>query len=138
MKNKRKKNTRTKRATKPKLADLLIPGGVRMKGSIKKIANMYPLVIFVKQGCPYCKNALSIMESEGATPKIITLYGENGRRTQNFLKEITGRRTVPNVFVGGKSIGGASETTIKYNNGQLTPMLTVAGVVLKNNFNIFG
>lgn len=134
----RKRNTRTKKTGKPRLSDLLIPGGVRMKGSIKKIANMYPLVIFVKQGCPYCRNALSIMDSEGATPKIITLYGENGTRTQNFLKEITGRRTVPNVFVGGNSIGGASETTVKYNSGQLTPMLAAAGVVVKNSFNIFG
>lgn len=134
----RKRNTRTKKVGKPKLSDLLIPGGTKTKKCVHKIINMYPLVIFVKKGCPYCRNALSIMESEGATPKIITLYGENGRQTQSFLKEITGRRTVPNIFLDGKSIGGASETTTKYNNGQLTPMLTAAGVVLKDTLNIFG
>lgn len=134
----RKRNTRTKKTGKPRLSDLLIPGGTKTKSCVQKIANMYPLVIFVKEGCPYCRNALSVMESEGAKPKIVTLYGENGRRTQLFLKEITGRRTVPNVFVGGKSIGGASETVTKHNNGQLTPMLSGAGVILKDTFNIFG
>ena len=95
---------------------------------------MYPLVIFVKNGCPYCKNALNIMNSEGAVPKLITLSGANGGQTQDFLKAQTGIRTVPNVFIGGISIGGASETSIKYSSGTLTQMLMGAGVILNNNF----
>ena len=37
--------------------------------------------------------------------------------------------TVPNIFVGGKSIGGGSETTALYDSGKLVPMMKEAGCI---------
>jgi len=45
------------------------------------------------------------------------------------LKTITGRRTVPNVFIKGKSIGGGSETAELYQSGKLTEMLQEQGIL---------
>ena len=100
---------------------------------------MCPLVVYIKKGCPYCAKALSILADEGATPRKISLHGENGKNTQDFLNVYTGRRTVPNVFIGGFSYGGAAEIERSHTNGRLKKILTEAGVVLKkNNFSLFG
>lgn len=35
---------------------------------------------------------------------------QDGHDLQRVLADMTGRRTVPNVFIGGKNIGGADDT----------------------------
>ena len=42
---------------------------------------------------------------------------EEGRDMHNALKAMTGRMTVPNVFVGGENIGGDMETEAEARNG---------------------
>lgn len=55
--------------------------------------------------------------------------GAEGAEMQAALAELTGRRTVPNVFVGGKTIGGGSETQALDREGKLRPMLVEAGCI---------
>ena len=43
---------------------------------------------------------------------------------QNALYEMTGWRTVPNVFVHGKSIGGGDDTERLYNQGKLQELIS--------------
>ena len=50
----------------------------------------------------------------------------NGQ-VQGILKKMTGFGTVTNIFVGGKSIGGGSETKALYDSGKLVPMMEKAG-----------
>lgn len=133
-----KKKKKTLKSNPLKVSDFLISGGIKSPQCVKKIANMCPLVIYVKKGCPYCAKALSILADEGATPKIITLHGDNGRNTQNYLNVQTGRRTVPNVFIGGLSFGGSTEIENAHINGKLEQILKDSGVVLKKNkFSLF-
>ena len=47
----------------------------------------------------------------------------DGSAIQSALAQLTGQRTVPNVFVGEKSIGGGSETAALHASGQLVPLL---------------
>ena len=51
------------------------------------------------------------------------LPSENGPAIQNKLKEMTGQRTVPNVFIKGKHIGGADDTIKLHSEGNLIGML---------------
>lgn len=51
---------------------------------------------------------------------------EDGKAVQASLEELTGRRTVPNVFVGGKSIGGCDDVFALMEQGSLVPMLEQA------------
>ena len=42
------------------------------------------------------------------------------------LEQLTGRRTVPNVFIGGASVGGGDETVALRRTGELRPLLDAA------------
>jgi glutaredoxin 3 len=53
----------------------------------------------------------------------------NGDDIQAALARETGRRTVPNVFVGGKSIGGGDDTVALDRAGELSARLTAAGAL---------
>ena len=48
------------------------------------------------------------------------------------LVELTGQKTVPNIFIGGKSIGGADDTFNLHNEGKLCPLLVQVGVPASN------
>ena len=41
----------------------------------------------------------------------------------DVLKELTGQRTVPNVFVNGQHIGGCDQTVQAYSNGTLAQLI---------------
>lgn len=55
--------------------------------------------------------AKQALKSLGATCEIVELdQRADGHELQRTLAEMTGRRTVPNVFIGGSSIGGSDDT----------------------------
>ena len=55
--------------------------------------------------------AKQALKSLGATCEIVELdQRADGHELQRTLAEMTGRRTVPNVFIGGSSVGGSDDT----------------------------
>lgn len=68
------------------------------------------MVIFSKSYCPHSKRAKHILlEGYEISPKPLVVELDQHRlgvELQSLLGETTGRRTVPNVLVSGKSIGG--------------------------------
>lgn len=52
--------------------------------------------------------------------------GSRGRAIQAYLGEMTGRSTVPNVFIAAESVGGGDEVQSYANSGALKKMLTDA------------
>lgn len=56
----------------------------------------------------------------------LAALGERGGLIQDTLLQMTSRRTVPNVFLGGKNIGGLDETTKLHQAGKLRPLLEQA------------
>ena len=50
---------------------------------------------------------------------------------QDALNEITGGRSVPRVFIGGKFFGDGSHTSASAKNGELKKALEGAGVSVK-------
>lgn len=53
--------------------------------------------------------------------------GDNIIDIQDALGEVTGARSVPRVFVGGKFIGGGDDTVAKAANGELKELLVAVG-----------
>ena len=45
------------------------------------------------------------------------------------MRQLTGGRSVPRVFIGGKFIGGGDETEAAHKSGKLQGMLESAGAV---------
>jgi len=86
-----------------------------------------PIVMYSKYHCPFCTKARKVFQSIGVDFMEIDLNKEpNTAEWQDALQQITGARSVPRVFVGGKFIGGGSETEELHNSGQLVPMIDAA------------
>lgn len=109
---------------------------------IKMVVTTHPVVVFSKSYCPYCRRALEIIGSFSSRagfvePLVIDLTElTNMASIQDRLAQMTGRRTVPNVYIGGTSIGGGDETLALYKSGKLETLLGEAGAItmpLQNN-----
>ncbi|KAL3792506.1 hypothetical protein HJC23_008428 [Cyclotella cryptica] len=97
---------------------------------ISQVVSEHPVVVFGKSFCSYCHRALEALEAEGAKPLNLQIdYMKNGRDVQDILSDMTGRRTVPNVFVGGKTIGGGQETVELHESGELRKLLQAANAI---------
>nr|O81187.1 RecName: Full=Glutaredoxin [Vernicia fordii]AAC39481.1 glutaredoxin [Vernicia fordii] len=96
----------------------------------QELVSSNSVVVFSKTFCPYCTSVKQLLNQLGAQFKVIELDSESdGSDLQNALAEWTGQRTVPNVFIGGKHIGGCDKTTGMHQEGKLIPLLTEAGAV---------
>lgn len=85
--------------------------------------------MFSKSYCPYCQNTKRILESYDAKYKAIELNQENdGDDIQKALAEMTGQRTVPNIFINKKHIGGNSDLE-KIKGKDLETMLKEASAI---------
>jgi glutaredoxin-like protein len=65
-----------------------------------------PVSLFTKPNCPFCSKAKTLLTEKGYDYEEIVL-GKGVSLTS--LSAITGRETVPQVFIGGKHIGGSDD-----------------------------
>lgn len=91
----------------------------------KNAAN--PVVVYSKTYCPYCREVKSLLHSLGVTPKVIEL--DDLPDVAAGVAAVTGRTTVPQVFVGGVHVGGCDDTVAANASGELARLLAAAGVV---------
>ncbi|KAL8465482.1 hypothetical protein ACS0TY_034836 [Phlomoides rotata] len=98
----------------------------------KQIVSSNPVVVFSKTYCGYCSRVKQLLSQLKATHKVIELDEESdGDEIQAALLEWTGQRTVPNVYINGKHIGGSDVVIAKHQQGKLVPLLAEAGAVAK-------
>mmetsp|Transcript_26324 Transcript_26324/g.57063 ORF Transcript_26324/g.57063 Transcript_26324/m.57063 type:complete len:141 (-) Transcript_26324:91-513(-) len=82
------------------------------------------VIVFSKSYCPYCRKVKTLLDEEGVPYTVLELdTHEDGASLQRILYQITGQRTVPNVFVKGGHVGGASDTIEAYRSGELAKLL---------------
>ena len=100
---------------------------------INTVVKRHPVVVFSKPWCPYCRRAIEALGLDGVRDAYIIDLSlsqlEEVQMIQSTLALMTGRRTVPNVFVGAKSIGGGDETVYLQRNGKLMPLFKSAGAI---------
>jgi glutaredoxin 3 len=78
--------------------------------------------IYTKWGCPYCHRAKALFESKGVEFKEYdTTMG--GPMRVEMLERAPGSRTVPQIFINGKSIGGCDDLMALDASGGLDPLL---------------
>ncbi|KAK6127077.1 hypothetical protein DH2020_039179 [Rehmannia glutinosa] len=91
---------------------------------VKKTISSHSIVIFSKSYCPYCRRAKSVFKELKQVPYVVELdERDDGARIQDALSEIVGRRTVPQVFINGKHLGGSDDTMEAYESGELEKLL---------------
>ena len=95
------------------------------KPTLKSIIRKNPVVLFIKTYCQYSLKAVQVMKDHKIKHKVVKLdkMGKRGAEFQRQLGILTGRYTVPNVFIKGKSIGGGDETVHLSETGGLTDMV---------------
>ncbi|XP_022954295.1 glutaredoxin-C5, chloroplastic-like [Cucurbita moschata] len=102
--------------------------GSRLEESVKTTITQNPVVVYSKTWCSYSSEVKALFKRLGAQPLVIELdeLGPQGPQLQKVLERLTGQHTVPNVFIGGKHIGGCTDTVKLYRKGELEPLLSEA------------
>jgi glutaredoxin 3 len=67
--------------------------------------------------CGYCTMAARLLDRERVPFTEIDISGDHERR--RWLAQVTGRRTVPQIFIDGRSIGGYDELAALARRGEL-------------------
>ena len=78
---------------------------------------MVEIVLYGKQTCPYCTLAKSLLTAKGQVWTEIDIETEPGRRAE--MIERTGLRTVPQIFIGDRHVGGFDELAALEQAGEL-------------------
>jgi glutaredoxin 3 len=75
--------------------------------------------------CPYCVQAKRILLSKGVE-SIDEIRVDNLPQERVKMMEITGRRTVPQIFIGNTHVGGCDDLVALDSQGGLLPLLNAA------------
>lgn len=85
--------------------------------------------MYSRPHCPYCADVKALFASLGVTTKVIEL--DTLPDVAAALASVTGRTSVPQVFVGGVHVGGCDDTVAANASGELAKLLDAAGVGAK-------
>lgn len=77
--------------------------------------------IYTTRYCPYCIAAKNLLDAKGVEYEEKPVDGDHARRV--WLREVSGQRTVPQIFIDGKPYGGYSDIAALDRAGKLDPLL---------------
>lgn len=83
---------------------------------------MKPVEIYTTRTCPYCVAAKSLLTKKGVAYKEIDVGADPSQRA-TMMQRANGRRTVPQIFIGGTHVGGCDDLHALDHAGKLDPML---------------
>ncbi len=81
--------------------------------------------VYTKSSCPYCVRAKALLDRKGVAYQEIDAESDDALRT--WLVEATGQRTVPQIFVDDRSLGGFSDIDALDRQGKLDAILRGGG-----------
>ncbi|KAI0444178.1 putative glutaredoxin [Xylaria telfairii] len=80
------------------------------KEKAQKIIDENAVAVFSKSYCPHCRASKQLLNSLGAKYFLIELdQVDDGADIQAALHELSGQKTVPNIYIAQKHIGGNSD-----------------------------
>ncbi len=82
---------------------------------------MKPVRMYTTQVCPFCVMAKRLLKSKGVAYEEIRVDEKPGIREE--MMRISGRRTVPQIFVGETHVGGFDDLSALEHAGKLDPLL---------------
>ena len=82
---------------------------------------MKTVEIYTTQSCPYCIAAKGLLKKKGVAYKEIDVGADPALR--QAMTERAGRRSVPQIFIGGSHVGGCDDLHALDHAGKLDPML---------------
>ncbi len=86
---------------------------------------MAHVLIYLTAACPYCQAAGRLLERKGAKDiERVRVDLEPARRAE--MQQKSGRYTVPQIWIGGRHIGGSDDLHDLDDAGQLDQLLAKA------------
>lgn len=82
--------------------------------------------VYTTPYCPYCVQAKSLLKRKGVAFEEIDVSDDYALR-EKMIELSGGRRTVPEIFINGKIIGGYDELRALEVEGGLDPLLSQPG-----------
>jgi len=82
---------------------------------------MNDIDIYTKTYCPFCKRAKALLDAKGVSYRELEVSTDQALQQQ--MRERSGRRTVPQVFINNRHIGGSDDLIEANNSGLLDELL---------------
>lgn len=83
---------------------------------------MKKVVIYTTDYCPYCVRAKRLLDQKHVSYEEIDVTHDQSLRDE-MMKKAEGRRTVPQIFINEKPIGGCDDLHALDAAGKLDPLL---------------
>ncbi len=83
---------------------------------------MQAVKMYTTAVCPYCVRAKQILKARGVE-QIEEIRVDTAPDQRQHMMEITGRRTVPQIFIGQTHVGGCDDLMALDAKGGLMPLL---------------
>ena len=84
---------------------------------------MAKVVMYSTAVCPYCQRAELLLKSKGVT-EIEKIRIDLDPAQRDLMMQKTGRRTVPQIFIGDRHVGGFDDLAALDRDGGLMPLLS--------------
>lgn len=81
------------------------------------------ILLYTKGYCPFCKQAKALLRSQGITEWTEYDLEQVPEKRSEMIKVSGGRTTVPQIFIDGHHVGGASDLFTLNEAGGLDPLL---------------
>jgi len=85
---------------------------------------MKKVVIYTGPICNYCSAAKHLLSKKKISYEEIDI-GNDDKKKEEMLKKSNGARTVPQIFIGEKHVGGYVELKALENKGELNSLLGI-------------
>jgi glutaredoxin 3 len=82
---------------------------------------MAKVVMYLTASCPYCQSADRLLQQKGVAVEKIRVDLEPARRAEMMQK--SGRRTVPQIWIGARHVGGCDDLYALERAGELDQLL---------------
>ena len=82
---------------------------------------MAKVLMYLTASCPYCQSADRLLQQKGAAVEKIRVDLEPTRRAEMMQK--SGRRTVPQIWIGSRHVGGCDDLYALERAGELDSLL---------------
>jgi glutaredoxin 3 len=79
------------------------------------------IIMYTTNWCPYCERARRLLSAKGAAFQEIDVESSPERRAEMLSR--SGRRTVPQIFIGEQHVGGSDDLAALDSAGKLDPLL---------------
>ena len=83
---------------------------------------MQPVKMYTTAVCPYCIRAKQVLKAKGVE-QIEEIRIDTDPAQRDHMMTTTGRRTVPQIFIGETHVGGCDDLVALDGRGGLLPLL---------------